>query len=123
MPYVSTSPGVFSSFRSSSAVCASASSGNIRLTSTATTADRIMSPPPSVNVPDSQHVEKRARGQTVGVPESALAKPLERLRGVVGIHDAERRAILEHSAERDAARPAHLDQREMRHVVYVDCTC
>src|SRR5262249_14525849 len=67
----------------------------------------------------SQDVDPPPRGQSVGLPEARLGAPAHRLLRVFRLQDRERAAALEEAAERQPARAAHLDQRELSHVVLV----
>src|SRR5437870_2964213 len=64
-----------------------------------------------------EHVEQGARCQRPWLPEPGLREPAERLRRVGSLHERERLAVLEEAAERHAPGAAHLDERELRHVV------
>src|SRR5262249_1518744 len=52
-------------------------------------------------------------------PEARLGEPAHRLLRVFRLHDRESAAALEEAAERQPARAAHLDHRELGHVVLV----
>src|SRR5436190_15381852 len=63
-----------------------------------------------------QDVQERTSRERGRVPEAVLTDPGFRLIGVRGVQDDHGRTALEDAAERETARPAHLDEDDLRHV-------
>ena len=70
--------------------------------------------------PVLKNVQERTGGERVGVPEPGVGKPAARLGRIRGLHEGPRLAALEEAAQVQAAGAAHLDERELGHVVLAD---
>src|SRR5262245_32378203 len=64
-----------------------------------------------------EHVQERAGVEWVGFPDSVVRDPAPRLGRVGRLQQRPGLAVLEEAAQVQAAGPAHLDRRELGHVV------